>query len=51
VHAPHEQGPWAPGAANQTWLHHSLESLQQDIAHLGGDLLLHNGDCLAELER
>lgn len=51
VHAPHEQGHWAPGAANRTWLHHSLQSLQQDVAHLGGHLLLLKGDSLAELER
>jgi deoxyribodipyrimidine photo-lyase len=51
VHAPHEQGHWAPGAANRTWLHHSLACLQRDVAQLGGNLLLLKGDSLAELER
>lgn len=50
VHAPHEQATWAPGAANNTWLHFSLQRLQHDIAELGGNLLLLAGDSVAELE-
>ncbi len=50
VHAPHEQAPWAPGAANSAWLHFSLRQLQHDIAELGGNLLLLTGDSVAELE-
>ena len=51
IHAPHEQSPWAPGAANLTWLHHSLQRISSDIARLGGRLLVAAGDSLAELER
>ena len=51
IHAPHEQSPWAPGAANLTWLHHSLQRISRDIARLGGRLLVAAGDSLAELER
>jgi deoxyribodipyrimidine photo-lyase len=51
VHAPEEQGDWAPGAASRTWLHHSLLALQQDIARLGGRLLIAQGQSLVELER
>ena len=51
VHAPEEQGDWAPGAASRTWLHYSLSALQQDISRLGGRLLIARGRSLAELER
>ena len=40
VHAPQEQGDWAPGAASRTWLHHSLTALQHDIAEIGGRLII-----------
>ncbi|MBP7369898.1 MAG: deoxyribodipyrimidine photo-lyase, partial [Arenimonas sp.] len=49
IHAPHEQQPWAPGAASLTWLHYSLLSLQQDIQKIGGKLLLAQGDSLSIL--
>ena len=51
VHAPEEQGDWAPGAASRTWLHHSLSALQYDISRLGGRLIIAQGQSLAELER
>ena len=51
VHAPQEQGDWAPGAASRTWLHHSLIALQQAIAEIGGRLLIAHGQSLHELER
>ncbi|HWR95188.1 MAG TPA: deoxyribodipyrimidine photo-lyase [Arenimonas sp.] len=51
IHAPHEESPWAPGAASSAWLHHSLNALSQDIGKIGGRLLLAQGDSLAELER
>ena len=35
VHAPEEEGAWAPGAASRWWLHHSLASLQEGVDHLG----------------
>jgi deoxyribodipyrimidine photo-lyase len=51
IHAPHEQAPWSPRAANCTWLHFSLQGLQRDIAELGGNLVLLAGDSLTVLER
>lgn len=51
VHAPHEQAPWVPGAANTTWLHHSLLKLAHEITALGGQIVLLKGDSLEELER
>lgn len=51
VHAPDEDMPWSPGAASCTWLHHSLQSLSEDIRHIGGELLLAKGESLAELMR
>ena len=51
IHAPHEEKPWAPGAASSAWLHVSLQSLDADLRRLGSRLLLRVGDSLAELER
>jgi deoxyribodipyrimidine photo-lyase len=51
IHAPHEESPWAPGAASSAWLHHSLIALSRDIGKIGGRLLMAAGDSLAELER
>ena len=51
VHAPQEQGDWAPGAASRTWLHLSLSALKNDIERLGGRLLIAQGQSLSELER
>jgi deoxyribodipyrimidine photo-lyase len=31
IHAPEEEAPWAPGAASQSWLHHSLHALDQSL--------------------
>jgi len=36
VHAPEEEGEWAPGAASRWWLHRSLEALDASLrAHRG----------------
>ena len=51
VHAPEEEGDWAPGAASITWLHFSLLSLQQAVEARGGRLIIARGASLAELER
>ena len=40
VHAPHEEAPWAPGAASRWWLHHSLAALAADLAVRGSTLHL-----------
>jgi len=43
VHAPDEEGEWAPGAASQAWLHRSLQALGEDLRARGSRLLLRNG--------
>ena len=42
-------GRWAMGGAQRWWLHHSLKSLDRDIAAKGGRLVLRRGDSIAEL--
>ena len=51
IHDENEAGEWAPGAASKVWLHHSLLSLQQNIAERGGRLLLAKGNSQQELHR
>jgi deoxyribodipyrimidine photo-lyase len=54
VHAPEEEGVWAPGAASRWWLHRSLESLGRGLAARGSRLLIRAGaslDVLADLAR
>ena len=43
VHAPGEEGQWAPGAASEAWRHHSLLSLDADLRSRGSRLLLRHG--------
>lgn len=43
VHAPDEEGEWAPGAASQSWLHRSLQALGEDLRARGSRLLLRCG--------
>jgi deoxyribodipyrimidine photo-lyase len=38
IHAPDEEGEWAPGAASRWWLHHSLEALDQSLGRHKGAL-------------
>ena len=40
IHAPGEEGAWAPGAASRWWLHHSLARLGDDLAQRGSRLIL-----------
>ncbi|HET6553149.1 MAG TPA: deoxyribodipyrimidine photo-lyase [Dyella sp.] len=49
IHAPHEEGDWAPGAASRWWLHHSLARLDGRLRHLGNALHIARGDSLAVL--
>ncbi len=44
IHAPHEEGRWAPGAASDAWLHRSLGALREALRSRGSDLLLRRGD-------
>lgn len=49
VHAPHEEGEWAPGAASRWWLHHALASLNTTASALGAPLHIRQGDSLTSL--
>lgn len=40
VHAPDELGGWAPGAASNWWLHHSLAALAQSLERRGARLVV-----------
>ena len=51
IHAPDEEAPWAPGAASNWWLHHSLAALQKSCAKLGTPLVIRQGDSLAALRK
>ena len=54
VHAPEEDGDWAPGAASRWWLHQSLERLDARLRRLGAPLLIRRGpsaDALLALAR
>ena len=49
VHAPDEEGSWAPGAASRWWLHHSLAALNAALGQRGSALVLRTGPTLAAL--
>jgi len=49
IHAPEEDGDWAPGAASRWWLHHGLEALQQSFAARGAALVVRRGPSRAAL--
>jgi deoxyribodipyrimidine photo-lyase len=49
VHAPDEEGEWAPGGASRWWLHHSLARLDAALRERGGHLCLRRGDSLETL--
>ena len=40
-------GQWRMGGAHRWWLHHSLTALAQDLAGIGGALVLRRGDAAA----
>ncbi len=50
IHAPDEAGAWAPGAASNWWLHHSLRALAAALADHGLPLIIRQGDTLATLQ-
>ncbi|NDC36715.1 MAG: deoxyribodipyrimidine photo-lyase [Proteobacteria bacterium] len=50
IHAPEEEGVWAPGAATKWWLHHSLLALDEELQGLGSRLIIRSGDSLQELQ-
>lgn len=51
LHAPEDDGDWAPGAASRWWLHHSLAALTESLAQRGSRLVIRRGPSLAALRR
>ena len=51
VWSPEEEGEWAPGAASRWWLHHSLKSLERELAERGAPLVLRRGPAAQALAR
>ena len=51
IHAPHEEGAWAPGAASMAWRHRALAQLDSDLRAIGSRLHLFAGDSAAVLHR
>ena len=50
IHAPEEEGDWAPGGASDAWRHRSLSALAADLARRGSRLRLFAGPALATLQ-
>ncbi|MBK1691438.1 cryptochrome/photolyase family protein [Ectothiorhodospira mobilis] len=50
IHAPGEEGEWAPGAASRWWLHHSLQALADELARRGAPLVIRRGPSRTALE-
>lgn len=50
IHAPQEEGAWAPGAASEAWLHRSLQQLDAQLRAVGSALILRSGDSMAQLQ-
>lgn len=50
IHAPREEGRWAPGAASQAWRHRSLMALDGELRKVGSRLHVFAGDSLAILQ-
>ncbi len=50
IHAPDEEGDWAPGAASDSWRHRSLKSLDSDLRQRGSRLRLFFGPTLQTLQ-
>ncbi|HUR40357.1 MAG TPA: deoxyribodipyrimidine photo-lyase [Verrucomicrobiae bacterium] len=51
VWAPHEEAPWAPGAASRWWLHHSLAALGRSLDRLGAPLVIRAGESATVLSQ
>lgn len=50
IHAPDEEGDWAPGAASNAWRHRSLAALDADLRKRGSRLRLFFGPTLQTLQ-
>lgn len=51
VHAPAEEGSWAPGAASRVWLERSLRAVDAALRKRGSRLLLRRGSSLEALRQ
>lgn len=51
IHAPQEEGDWAPGAASNAWRQRSLQALAEDLAMRGSRLQLFRGPSSEVLQR
>ncbi|MGV8960309.1 MAG: cryptochrome/photolyase family protein [Stenotrophomonas sp.] len=51
VHAPDEEGAWAPGAASNAWLHRSLTRLDADLRARGSQLVVRRGPSAQALQQ
>ena len=49
IHAPDEEGDWAPGAASNAWRHRSLAALDAELRRRGARLRLFHGPTLPTL--
>ncbi|TXH68387.1 MAG: deoxyribodipyrimidine photo-lyase [Lysobacteraceae bacterium] len=50
IHAPEEEGAWAPGAASDAWRHHSLAALDADLRGRGARLRIFHAPSLQTLQ-
>ena len=50
IHAPDEDGAWAPGAASNWWLHYSLLALDRSLRARGARLIVRRGTSLDALQ-
>ncbi|TYT23751.1 deoxyribodipyrimidine photo-lyase [Luteimonas viscosa] len=50
IHAPEEEGGWAPGAASNAWRQRSLEALDADLRARGSRLRIFRGPTLPVLQ-
>ena len=50
IHAPDEEGAWAPGAASDAWRRRSLEALAAALERRGSRLLMLHGPSLGTLQ-
>lgn len=50
IHAPDEEGDWAPGAASDAWRHRSLAALDADLHSRGSRLRIFTGPSLQTLQ-
>lgn len=51
IHAPAEEGAWAPGAASEAWRSRSLIALDEDLRSRGSQLLVRHGPSAETLQQ